>query len=61
MNQGMARKLRIQFAGAVYHVLDRGDRREEIFLDEEDRELFLRTLGNRRGRSSRLTSGVWRG
>jgi hypothetical protein len=27
----MARKLRIQYAGAVYHVLNRGDRREEIF------------------------------
>jgi hypothetical protein len=30
----MARKLRVQFPGAVYHVLDRGDRREEIFCDD---------------------------
>ena len=41
----MPRKTRIQFPGAVYHVLDRGDRREEIFRSDADRELFLRTLG----------------
>ena len=29
----MARQLRIQYAGAVYHVMNRGDRREEIFRD----------------------------
>jgi putative transposase len=40
----MPRKLRIQFAGAVYHVLDRGDRREEIFRDDADRKRFLDTL-----------------
>jgi len=27
----MARKARVEFEGAVYHVLDRGDRREAIF------------------------------
>jgi len=31
----MARKARVEFSGAVYHVLDRGDRREAIFQDEE--------------------------
>jgi REP-associated tyrosine transposase len=41
----MARKARVEFAGAVYHVLDRGDRREAIFRDDEDHERFLRTLG----------------
>ena len=41
----MARPLRIQYAGAIYHVMSRGDRREDIFLDEEDRRGFLRTLG----------------
>jgi putative transposase len=41
----MARKVRVQFAGAVYHVLDRGDRREAIFEDDGDRATFLRTLG----------------
>src|SRR5678815_4201072 len=41
----MARKARVEFAGAVYHLLDRGDRREEIFRTDADRELFLKTLG----------------
>jgi putative transposase len=41
----MARKLRVEYAGAVYHVLNRGDRREEIFRDDEDRQRFLITLG----------------
>jgi putative transposase len=41
----MARSLRIEFAGAVYHVMSRGDRREAIFRDDADRELFLKTLG----------------
>ncbi|MBU6402951.1 MAG: transposase, partial [Verrucomicrobia bacterium] len=41
----MARKLRIQYAGAVYHVMNRGDRREAIFHDDQDRRRFLETLG----------------
>ena len=41
----MARKPRIEFAGAVYHVLSRGDRGEPIYQDDEDRLLFLRFLG----------------
>jgi REP element-mobilizing transposase RayT len=40
----MARKLRIEYPGAIYHVMNRGDRREAIFHDEWDRELFLATL-----------------
>ena len=40
----MARKARVEFAGAVYHVLDRGDRREPIFKDDADRRRFLETL-----------------
>lgn len=34
----------MQFPGAVYHVMSRGDRRENIFQSEADRELFLQTL-----------------
>jgi len=41
----MARKLRIQYEGAVYHVMNRGDQQEDIFRSDEDRELFLKTLG----------------
>jgi putative transposase len=41
----MARKLRVEYEGALYHVMNRGDRREAIFLDDEDRQCFLTTLG----------------
>jgi len=41
----MARKLRVQYPGAIYHVMNRGDRREPIFCDDKDREMFLDTLG----------------
>jgi hypothetical protein len=60
----MPRQRRIQYEGAIYHLMSRGDRREEIFRDDLDREDFLKTLGaacqklggrstpNRRRRSS---------
>ena len=41
----MPRKLRVQYAGAIYHVMNRGDRRETIFEDEQDHVRFLETLG----------------
>ena len=37
----MARKLRIQHPGAIYHVMNRGDHQERIFCDDEDRQLLL--------------------
>ena len=40
----MSRPLRIEFAGALYHVTSRGDRREDIYLDDADRERFLEVL-----------------
>jgi REP element-mobilizing transposase RayT len=40
----MARPLRIEFDGALYHVTSRGDRRENIFDDDDDRQCFLATL-----------------
>ena len=40
----MARKLRVQYPGAIYHVMNRGDRREPIFKDDQDRQRFLETL-----------------
>lgn len=40
----MARPLRIEFSGALYHVTARGDRREPIYEDDEDKETFLNTL-----------------
>lgn len=41
----MARPLRIEYSGAVYHVTSRGDRQEAIFDDDEDRAAFLNLLG----------------
>ena len=42
----MARPLRIEFSGALYHITSRGDGRESIYSDDEDRELFLSLLGD---------------
>ena len=47
----MARGVRIEFAGALYHVMCRGDRRERIFLEDSDSQMFLRTLGEACARS----------
>src|ERR1700745_2470334 len=41
----MARPLRIEYPGAIYHVLSRGDRRAAIFRRDADRKLFLDLLG----------------
>ena len=40
----MARKLRGQYSGAIYHVMNRGDRREPIFRADQDRQRFVETL-----------------
>lgn len=47
----MPRKLRVEYEGAIYHVMNRGDRREPIFVDEEDREQFIGTLGEACGKT----------
>jgi REP element-mobilizing transposase RayT len=41
---GMARGIRVEYAGAFYHVMARGNRRQEIFFDDGDRRFFLKTL-----------------
>ncbi len=41
----MARPLRIEFVGVLYHITSRGDGREDIYLDDADRELFMAVLG----------------
>jgi len=41
----MARPLRIEYDGALYHVTSRGNNRKPIFRDDRDRGLFLDTLG----------------
>jgi len=40
----MPRQLRLEYAGAIYHLVNRGDRREDIFQDDLDRAGFLSTL-----------------
>ncbi len=42
----MSRPLRIEFEGAYYHILSRGNERRDIFSDKDDRFLFLESLGN---------------
>ena len=37
----MARPLRIQYPGAYYHVMNRGNRREDIFITDTDRRTFV--------------------
>jgi REP element-mobilizing transposase RayT len=41
----MARPLRLEYPGALYHVTSRGNAQADIYMDESDRRIFLRTLG----------------
>lgn len=41
----MARPLRLELPGAVYHLTNRGNARQRIFLNDSDRDLFLDILG----------------
>ena len=40
----MPHKMRVEYLGAIYHVMSRGDRRDDIFLDDVDRQDYLKTL-----------------
>lgn len=40
----MSRPLRIEYAGAVYHVTSRGNEKKPVFKNDHDREAFLNTL-----------------
>lgn len=40
----MVRPLRIEYPGAVYHITSRGNKKESIFIDNQDRERFLSIL-----------------
>jgi putative transposase len=46
----MSKSLRIEFPGAVYHVTARGDRREAIFVDDDDRRRLLAFVKQAMGR-----------
>jgi putative transposase len=41
----MARQIRIEYAGAAYHVMARGNQGAEIYADDRDRRLWLETVG----------------
>ena len=41
----MARKPRIEYEGAVYHIMSRGDHGEAIYVGGEDRNRFVESLG----------------
>ncbi len=47
----MGRQARIEYAGAVYHVMSRGNHQQPIFRSDQDCELFLKTLGEACGRT----------
>src|SRR5438093_5381003 len=40
----MARPLRLEFSGAIYHLTARGNARQKIFFSDADRQLFIDTL-----------------
>ena len=40
----MARPLRIEFSGALYHVTARGNAQQDIYLTDEDRQAFMTLL-----------------
>ena len=42
----MARPIRLEFAGALYHVTSRGDRREDIYEEDSDRQTFISLLND---------------
>lgn len=42
----MARPLRIELSGGLYHVTSRGDRREDIYDGKQDCEAWLTIFGN---------------
>jgi putative transposase len=57
----MARPLRIQFSGAVYHVINRGTARQATFLQKEDSEAFLKTLAEAMyDEEEKMRPGRWR-
>ena len=55
----MPRTPRIEFAGAIYHVMSRGDRLEPIFRDEKDCQRLLQTLAETCQGSGWWVVGAW--
>ena len=53
----MPRQVRIEYEGATYHAMCRGNRREAIFGDDNDRRMFLATLAEAVGKTGWLVHG----
>src|SRR5213592_4196311 len=47
----MARRLRLELAGGVYHVVSRGNRGQALFADDQDHRTFLQALGDACGKT----------
>jgi REP element-mobilizing transposase RayT len=48
----MPRQLRIEYPGAIYHVMNRGNQRNNIYRDVRDREAFLGALEEARDKTA---------
>ncbi len=46
----VAPKIRVEYEGGIYHLINRGDRRQPIFKGDPDRKLFIETLAETEGR-----------
>ena len=57
----MARKIRIEYAGAAYHVMARGNQGRDIYADDRDRKLWLATLGEACEKTGWSIQRCWRG
>ena len=58
VRQTMARMIRIQYAGAVCHVMGRGDRQVPIFRDDTNRRVLLEALSQARDKMGRTKNGA---
>jgi hypothetical protein len=45
----MARAIRIEYPGAVYHLMARGNQGQAIFTGDQDRQVWRKTLGQALG------------
>ena len=45
LNADMARPIRVEYAGAVYHVMARGNQGQKLCADDGDRKMWLATVG----------------
>ena len=56
----MARSLRLECPGAVYHVMARGNQGQPIFRDDRDRRVFLEVLAERpKGAPEKVVLAGW--